>query len=196
MAMGQAQEVWSGVTSRIDRRIRLIRRTTPGPVLVRSAAAAGALVALLVALPPSAVEAPPVLGLAVLCAAGVGLFPRTRWTTVTAALAIIAWVYSTLLDGDHLVLWRVLVLSTGLYVAHTGAALGSVLPHDAIVSPGVLTRWAVHTGAVLAVSLGLGLGALVVAERLSVVSTLVAPIVGITAVAGLVVLLAWQWRRR
>jgi len=94
MVMGQAQEVWSGVTSRIDRRIRLIRRTTPGPVLVRSAATAGTLVALLVALPPSAMETPAVLGLAVVAAAGVGLFPRTRWATVTALLALIA-VYDT-----------------------------------------------------------------------------------------------------
>lgn len=196
MVMGQAQDVWSGLASRIDRRIRLIRRTTPGPIVVRGAASAGALVALVVALPPSAVEAPAVLGLAVLCAMGVGLFPRTRWTTVTAALAIIAWIYSTLADGDQLVLWRVVLLAAGLYVAHTGAALAAVLPHDAIVAPGVLTRWAVRTGAVLVVSLGLGLGALVVAQGLQPASTLIAPVAGLAAVAGVTVLLAWMWRRR
>jgi hypothetical protein len=196
MAMGQAQLVWSGVTSRIDRRIRLIKRTTPGPVLVRSAATAGALVALLVALPPSAMEAPAILGLAVLAAAGVGLFPRTRWTTLTVLLAIIAWVYSTLLDGDQLVLWRVVVLTAALYLSHTSAALAAVLPHDAIVSPGVLTRWALRTGAVLVVSLGIGLGALVVAQGMHVVSTLVAPIAGVAAVAAVTVMLAWLWRRR
>jgi hypothetical protein len=196
MVMGQAQEVWSGVTSRIDRRIRLIRRTTPGPVLVRSAATAGTLVALLVALPPSAMETPAVLGLAVVAAAGVGLFPRTRWATVTALLALIAWVYSTLVSADQLVLWRVVVLAVGLYVAHTGAALAAVLPHDAIVSPGVLTRWALRTGAVLGVSLGLGIGALVVAHGLHVRSTLFAPVVGVAAVAAVAGVLAWMWRRR
>jgi hypothetical protein len=196
MVMGQAQDVWSGLASRIDRRIRLIRRTTPGPIVVRAAASAGALVALVVALPPSAVEAPAVFGLAVLSAAGVGLFPRTRWTTVSAVLTVIAWVYSTLADGDQLVLWRVVALAAGLYLAHTGAALAAVLPHDSIVSPGVLTRWAMRTGAVLVVSLGLGLGALVVAQGLRANSTLIAPIVGLAAVAVVTVLLAWMWRRR
>jgi hypothetical protein len=195
-ARAQAQEIWSGVTSRIDRRIGLIRRTTQGPVMVRASAGVGAATALLVSLPSATVQAPAVLGLVVLCAVGVALFPRTRWTTVVALLAVIAWVYSTLLDGDQLALWRVVVLAAGLYLAHTGAALAAVLPHDAIVSPEVLTRWVLRTGAVLGVSLVMGLGALVVAERLRVVSTLFAPILGLAAVAALAAVLAWQWRRR
>jgi hypothetical protein len=149
-----------------------------------------------VALPSTVLEIPAVLGLSVLIALGVGLFPRTRWTTVAAVLTVLAWLYSTLADDGQLALWRVLVLTAALYVAHTGAALAAVLPHDAIVSPDVITRWLLRTGAVLAVSLVLGLGALVVAEQLRVVSTLIAPIAGVAAVAALAAVLAWQWRRR
>jgi hypothetical protein len=192
----QAGAVWAGVTSRIDRRVRIIRRTTPGPVILRTVAAVAALVALLVALPPSAVRQPAALGLCVVLVAGIGFFPRTRWVTLVIALGILAWIYSTLVDSGQLSLWRLVTVTAGLYTAHTGAALASVLPHDAIVAPGVLARWGLRTGAVLGVSIAVSLSALVVAERITTVSTLVAPVLGVIAVAGVTVVMVWLWRRR
>jgi hypothetical protein len=192
---GQAAEVVAGVSSRIDAWGRRVRRTSVGPAVVRLCAAGAGLVALLVAIPSQVLTVPGVVGACFLVALGVGVAPRSRWVTVVVLLAAAAWIYTTLAYGEQLVLWRLAVLTCATYTMHTGAALAATLPYDAIISPGVLTRWVTRTAAMLGVGLTLGVGAFAVADRLHAVSTVVAPVLGLLAVAGVTVLLAWQWRR-
>jgi hypothetical protein len=189
-------ETWDGVVGWFESMVRKIRRTTAGPVLARSAVTTAALVAELVVLPPSvALSAAGFLG-CVTIALGAGLAPRSRWVTMVALLTVAGWLFTTLAHGGELVLWRLVTVTAGLYVMHTGAALAAVLPYDAVVSPGVLVTWLVRTATVLVASLAVGLITLIISTRLHAVSALAAPIIGVAAVAGLTLLLAHRLRRR
>jgi hypothetical protein len=81
-----------------------------------------------------------------------------------------------------------------LYVAHTGAAVAAVLPHDALASTAVATRWLVRTGAVLAVSLALGVGAILASAVLPGQPSLLIPLLGMGAAIGVSGLIAWLLR--
>ena len=52
-------------------------------------------------------------------------------------------------------------LAAALYLQHNLSALAAVLPYDAIIGPGVLLRWLARAGAVVALTAGLALFAVV-----------------------------------
>jgi len=129
-------------------------------------------------------------------ALGAALAPRSRWVTMVALAAVGGWVVTTTFMDRPVTLWRVSLLGAALYLMHTGAALAAVLPYDAVIAPGVLVRWWRRAAAVIGLSLVVGVSALIVAERLTSVATLAAPIVGIAAATCLAVTLVALVRRR
>ncbi|MCI0689036.1 MAG: hypothetical protein L0Y54_17660 [Sporichthyaceae bacterium] len=183
------------VRGRFTELVRQVRRSTPGPAVVRAVTGLAALVALGVAAPL------PVLlsskaALLVPIALGAGVFPRTRWVTGVALLAVAEWVAATVGFGEAVQLGRVALLASSLYVMHSGSALLAVLPYDCAVPSGVLLRWAGRVFAVLLVSLGLGLGGMELVGQLPAVRTVAGTIIGSALAAGLAGLLAWHLRRR
>jgi hypothetical protein len=174
-----------------------VTRTAPGPAAVRIIAAAAAFGAQLVSLPTT-------VGLgrysilaqtaAVLFAAAVGRYPRGRWAGAVALMCIGAWVVASVGYGDTPSLVRVGALAGLLYVMHSAAALAAVLPHDCVVPPGVLIRWVMRQGIVLAAGLAVGLGGLVVARQIHAVPTVAGAVVGALLAASLAGALAWQAR--
>lgn len=190
------RETWEGIVGWFESLGRKVRRTTSGPVIVRLAVTAAALLALLAALPASVALTAAGIAASLTVALGAGLAPRSRWVTLVALVTVVAWLFTTFAYGGELVLWRLVTVTVGLYTMHTGAALAAVLPYDAIVSPGVLLRWLARTGMILGAGLAVGFVALVVSARLQAVSAVAAPIVGVAAVAGLTLVLAYHLRRR
>jgi hypothetical protein len=188
------REIGPGLLSRVVVGAQRARRVRPAPLLVRLTAAAAAFAALVLALPIEAVAA--WAGLLVPIALAVALFPRTRWVTLVALLVAGGWLVTTLAFSEPVRAWRLGALMVALYVMHSGAALGAVLPHDGAVAPGVLLRWAGRTGTVLAASLVVGLGGLLASAVLPSARSVVGPIVGSAVAAGLAFLLAWHLRRR
>jgi hypothetical protein len=193
--VGDLRLAAEAVRSWIADSIQMARRATAAPTLVRLTAAAAALVSLGVALPTSMVFSRSVLLLAPL-AVGVGLFPRTRWTSLVALLAVVAWLVTTLARQNTVTLWRTVLLAGGLYLMHAAAALAAMLPYDAVVAPGLLVRWLIRVVLVLIASLGVAVSGMVVVGELQAVRTLAAPIIGSAIAAAIAGLLAWQIRRR
>jgi hypothetical protein len=193
--VGDLRLAAEAVRSWIADSIQMARRATAAPTLVRLTAAAAALVSLGGASPTSMVFSRGVLLLAPL-AVGVGLFPRTRWTSLVALLAVVAWLVTTLTGQNTATLWRTVLLAGGLYLMHAAAALAAMLPYDAVVAPGLLARWLIRVVLVLIASLGVAVSGMVVVGELQAVRTLAAPIIGSAIAAAIVGLLAWQVRRR
>lgn len=175
--------------------IRRVRRTQPGPALLRLVAGLGAAGALAVGAPHSVVASPQA-GLLVPFAAGVMLFPRTRWVGITAALAIGLWLLDSITFHGEPPLWRTGLLAAGLYLMHSAAAHAAVLPYDASVSREVLLRLGVRVGGVIVVSVGVALAGMAVIGRLPVQHSIIGPIAGSAVAAVLVGVLAGQLRRR
>ncbi len=189
------RSVGAGVRDRAVDFLTMVRRTAPGPAVVRLCAAVAAAGALIVAAPSPLRTASWMPGFLVV-AAGVGFLPRTRWTTIVILLAVTEWLVSTIGNGDPVTLVRTGVLAAALYATHSAAALAAVLPYDAIVAPGVLLRWLARTGAVVVCSLAVALGGMAVLQQLRPAPTLVAPMIGSMVAAALAGLLAWHLRRR
>jgi hypothetical protein len=185
----------ASMRTRIADWMRQLQRTKPGPALARLIAGVSALAACVVVLPLAVLVSAKAL-VVLPMALGVALWPRTRWVTVVAVACTLAWLLFTLSGDMTADTVRVVVLAGALYLMHTGAALAAVLPYDCVVSPGVLVRWGRRVGAVLAVSLGLGLAGLLGTAYLEGARSVIGPIVGSAVVACLVGLLAWQARRR
>jgi hypothetical protein len=174
------------------------RRVTPVPTAVRVSAIVAALTAALLALPigvvisgdprPAVILAP-----AAIC---VGVLPRSPWVTFYAGVVVALWLYTTLGLGEPVHAWRVGALTAALFLMHSSATLAAVLPHDAVVAPGVLARWVRRAGAMLGVGLVLGLGGMAAADALPDARSLVGPIAGSLVAVGLAGLLAWHLRRR
>ncbi len=191
--------VAEGIRSRISYYAAQSRRTTPGPVLVRSVAAVSALGALALAIPSSVLSSSDLSRTTVVllpAALGVGLFPRTRWVTLLALFAAGCWLVSTIGFGDPVEVERVGLLTIALYVMHSASALAAVLPYDGVMETGVLLRWARRLVGVLAASVAVGLGGMVLAGQLPQARSVAAAIVGSVVAAGLTGLLAWHLRRR
>jgi hypothetical protein len=195
MTESNLRERAAGIRSRVVHVIGQAGRISAGPAVVRLIAAVAALVALMLSVPTEYGLAARLSLLAVPVAAGVGLFPRTRWVTVVAVVAVLAWLTSTIGFDDAVALWRVALLAAALYLMHAAAAMAAVLPHDSIVPGRILVRWAGRVGAVLGVGLVLGVGGMAIVSQLSPVQSLVGPIVGSLVAAGLTGLLAWHLRR-
>ncbi|GAA1746219.1 hypothetical protein [Luedemannella helvata] len=188
-------EVLGGLRLRLRHTGRAVRRTAAGPALVRGVTAGFAVVAMLLALPRPVAASPWAWGVVVVLAAAVGLAPRSPVVTVVVLLIAVAWLAATLAYGEEPTLWRLIAVAATLYPVHTGAALAAVLPYDAVVAAGVLRRWAVQTAAVLGAGVAFAVGGVLLAARVGGWSALVAPIVGLLAVAALAVMLAWLVRR-
>ncbi|GAA1794271.1 hypothetical protein GCM10009682_15070 [Luedemannella flava] len=190
------EEVLGGLRARTHATSRAVRRTAPGPALVRGLAGAFAVAVLLLAAPEPFVEVPWTWGIAVVLGAAVGLAPRSSVVTLVVLLVAVAWLTSTLVYQEPAPLWRLILVAAAIYPVHTGAALAAVLPYDAVVAPGVLSRWAGQTAAVLAGGVGIAVGGVLLASRVAGWSPLVAPILGLLAIAALAVVLAWLVGRR
>ncbi|WP_439957798.1 hypothetical protein [Micromonospora echinofusca] len=185
--------------SAINDRIRTVSvavaRITLIPLLVRVGVFATALTSFVLAYPTRILFDRP--GLLLLIAAILSaVAPRRRWPTVAVLVAVAGWLLSTSWYGEPVALWRLLGLATLLYLTHTLAALAALLPHDAVVSPDVPTRWLLRA---LGVSLaGAVLSVLLMsftasdADRAGLVSALV----GLGVAVLVATLLGWLFRRR
>jgi len=122
----------------------------------------------------------------------VALFPRTRIVVISLFAIALIW----LAFGGSPSSWRILTFAALLYLAHASAALAAVLPHDCVVSPAVLIRWAIRTLGVIAASLLLGEVALAVLGRLPTASSAIGPAIGAFIAAAIAGLLALQARQR
>jgi len=111
-------------------------------------------------------------------------------------LTVLVWLITTAVYDAPIDPLRLVGLTGSLYVAHTAAAFAAVLPYDAILSAVALGRWAARVGAVVGVSLALGLAGLAAADLLGGLASIVVPLIGISGGIGLVALMAWlYWRR-
>jgi hypothetical protein len=179
-----------------------VRRVAAGPALLRLTAALAALVALITALPLDQVLAAPLSvplrigGAAVAVSVAVGVLPRTRWVSLVALGVIALWLIATIGFGVTASVARVGLLAAALYLMHAAAAFAAALPYDCVIAPEVLLRWVRRVTSVLGLSLLTGLGLMGLAGKLPAARSVVGPIVGSIAAAGLAGLLAWHLLRR
>jgi hypothetical protein len=172
-----------------------LRRTAPGPALVRLIAAGAALAGFVAAVPGPMARSAALVPLAVV-AAGVGLFPRTRWVSLTMLATVGAWVVNSIENEVSWFAVRAVAIMVALYVTHSAAALAAVLPYDAVMTAGMVTRWALRVGAIVSVSLVLAVSAVLLLAVVPVESSVVGPIAGAVTAAALAGLLVWSLRRR
>lgn len=140
-----------------------VARTTLEPLLVRVGVFAAGLAGLLVAAPSGL--PPAVLAALAGSAALPALAPRGPFVTLLVLAAVTGWLLDTGVSviagtgagGQVPQPGRLLLLAGLLYLVHTLAALAAALPHDAVVSPEVPTRW-----------LGRALGVILAATVLSI----------------------------
>ncbi len=142
-------QLWAGVEGRIDQATRMYKRAALGPALVRLVILVAASAALFLAFP---VE--PALQCAIIVPI---LFPRTFLTTAFILLTVLLWLVSTGVAPDRISLWRVCALAIALYVVHIGAALASVLPFDAVLTPGLFRPWLLRILLVSVLTVAVGL---------------------------------------
>jgi hypothetical protein len=180
---------------RIDRAKRITARATAWPLAVRLSVFAAAMLAQVFVYPTSLLLDPPVvlfLLLAVLPAA----WPRTAAVSVFWLVTVTGWILSTTVYGGTATLTRLLGLAVTLYVVHTGAALATVLPYDAVVEPVVVARWMLRAAAIIAVGVGGTVAGMYAIVDLSARTYLAATLIGFVPVVALAWLLATQFRRR
>ena len=188
---GLLTQVQAGIAARVAR----MRRTTPGPLLVRVGLFVLAQLGLLLAWPVT-MWAGPAFGGFVALALLPALFPRSPLTTAYLLTALVGWLVSTTVlraAPNFLVL---VPLAAILYLVHTLAALAAVLPYDAVVAPGVLLRWVGRAGRVLLLTVALALFVVVVPAYLGGQTYLVASLLGLAVMAATVAYLARLVRRR
>jgi hypothetical protein len=189
----------SGVVDELAERVagtvRRIRRTTPGPLLVRLGLFVAAVLAQVVAWPQAVTVGPAFLVFLVL-ALLTTFFPRGLVPTLYLLVTLAGWLGNTVLAGLAPDLPDLLLLAGTLYLVHNLAALAAVLPYDAVVAPGVLLRWLGRAGVVLALTAVLGLFAAVVPAYLGDHTYLLASLLGLALMAVTVAYLARLVRRR
>jgi hypothetical protein len=170
-------------------------RVTPGILLVRGAVLAFAVAALLVAFPAEMLSRPPAAAVVVVLSAAPALAPRTRVTTAVLLAAVAGWLAATTAYGEPVTLTRLVALACLLYLVHTTTALAATLPYDTVVSPAVLVHWLARAVAVLVVTAGFAVAAVVGVRAAGGGAYLIASIAGLLLVAALTALLAAQHRR-
>lgn len=190
-----AREVVTEARTRVDETVTRIRRTTPGPLLVRVGLFVAALSGLVLAWPLDVTIGPAFLAFLVV-AALTALLPRGPMPTLYLLVALVGWAVSTIVLAANPDFLGLVLLAAALYLTHNLAALAAVLPYDAVVAPGVLVRWLARTGVVLAMTAVLALFAVVVPVYLGQHSYLVASLLGLALVAVTVAYLARLVRRR
>lgn len=136
------------ITGRFRRLQTTVTRATMIPLLIRVALFAAFLAAMGFAFPPALFFGRTVAALVVVAALP-ALAPRGATTTLLVVAIVVGWVIVTAESVEGIALWRLLGLSTTLYLAHTLAALAAVLPSDALVATEVLARWVARAAAVV-----------------------------------------------
>ncbi len=184
-------ELWR---ERLNETVAAARRTTPGPLLVRSGVFLAGMVGQLAAWPPDLVLTPAIVALIVLAALP-AFAPRGRMTTISIIVAVVGWEISSIGYGIESTFWRVLLVAAGIYLQHNLAALAAVLPYDAVIAPGVLLRWLLRAGGVLVLTAALALFA-VVAPYYLTGRYLIASLAGLALMGLLVAYLARLVGRR
>jgi hypothetical protein len=172
--------------------VRRVRRTQPGPALLRLIAGLAAVAAFVVATPIGVAHSNQAFAFTPL-AIGVALFPRTRIVTLTAIVAVLLWMIGTIGVASPSPV-QLGLLAAALYVMHSAAAVAAVLPYDAAVSRSVLLRWAGRVSAVTVTSVAVGLSMMAVVSQLPAQRSQVGPIIGAILAAVLVAILAVQRR--
>jgi hypothetical protein len=181
---------------RVDSARNRATRVTPGTLLVRGAAFAFTIAALLVAFPAQVLTVPTAAALLVVLAAVPALVPRTRFTTAVVLVAVFGWLASTTAYTEPVTLTRLVTLACLLYLVHTTTALAAVLPYDTVLSPLVLANWLARTAVVLALTTVFAVAAVTGVRATGGRAYLVASISGLLLVAALAALLAALRRRR
>ena len=178
----------------VDERVRLagdmVKRATPGPMLVRLAVWGAGVLALALAFPAKLTPDPRALAILAGLALLPTVAPRSRMVSFLIFTAIFGWVVSTLGYEEPITWLRLIGLAAALYLLHTGAALAAVLPYDTVVAPGVLVGWLLRTIGVVAVSAVLGVVVLKLTDWIGIGTSLVASLAGLAAAALLVWLIA------
>ena len=172
---------------------RVLARVAIGPFLIRGAAFVAGQAALLLSV-PSWLRIPQ-LGFAMLVLAAVAaVFPATQWVSVLEYLAVGAWFATTTLHLYEVTPTRVLGLAVAIYLHHSACALAAVVPLDGVVAPRVLLEWTLRTGAVVAVSVPLGLLVLSLTGLFGRSDWVTVPVVGLTALVLAGLSLVWLAR--
>jgi hypothetical protein len=175
-----------GFTDRIARARRIMARATALPLAVRAAIFVSALMAQAFAYPVQVLMGSSAV-LVIIVSALPALWPRTAVVTVSWVVIVTGWVLTSTLFAGVASLPRLLGLTACLYLVHTGAALATVLPYDAVVEPSVVARWALRAVLVIAAAGGASVAALSWVGRLQPRTFLVSTLVGLA----LTVLIGW-----
>jgi hypothetical protein len=189
------KEMRGELRARTQRLASMARRATPGPALVRGGVFAAGLVAFVVGWPTGFVFGRGLLA-AVLVALLPALLPRGPLPTLAILTGAAGWLAATTVYDEPLTYLRMIVVAAALYLLHTLAALAAVLPYDAIVSAGVLGRWALRAGLVIALTAAAGLFAVAVPAQLGGGRYLIASVAGLGLLLGLAAYLTSLVRRR
>lgn len=173
----------------MKRLLRSVMRTAPGPLAVRGVVFFATAVALWLAMPAAMVSLRlllPVFLLALLPA----LVPGGRVVAVAMFAVVGLWATSTLAFGEEAGVVRTFATACALYLAHSGAALAAMLPHDAIVDNQVIIRWAGRAVTVIVSSAAVAAVIVLLAPALTPTTSVLALLAGIGVAFALVALLA------
>lgn len=180
---------------RVDALVLQVRRTGPGPMLVRGGLFFTALLAQALAWPLDVTLGRAGLVMLVVAALPV-LAPRTLLVGAAILVAVVGWLASTTFYGEPVSYLRLIALAAALYGVHTLAALSAVLPLDTIVAPTVLAQWALRAGVVVGLTAVVAMFTLLVPAYVGGRRYLVASLAGLAAMIGLAGYLATLVRRR
>jgi len=180
----------------VGARIAMLRRLTPGPLLVRLALFVVGMFGLLIAWPVAVWGQGFVLVAFLLLALLPAALPRGPATTTYLLTTVAGWLVSTSYFGLPPDFLGLVLLATALYLVHTLAALAAVLPYDAVVAPAVLLRWVGRSVRVLALTVALALFLVVVPGYLGGRGYLLGSLLGLALVVATLAYLARLVRRR
>jgi hypothetical protein len=179
----------SAISGRVERARRVFGRATPMPFLVRCGIALCLVLAMSVAWPAS-IAASRYLLILFVVSVYPAFAPRGRGTTFAVLVVVGGWILDTTWYDARVALWRVLILATLIYLAHTLSALAAVLPYDAIVNVDVVGIWLGRALLVVLISAVLTVIALGLTDALAGGAFLIATIVGLAAAVGATMLLS------
>lgn len=167
----------------------VLARATPVPFLLRCGVALCGLVAMIVAWPAELVGSQYFV-LLTLVAVYPAVLPRGRGATFAALAVVAGWIVDTAGFDARIALWRVLAITTLLYIGHSLTALAAVLPYDAVVNLDVVAGWLLRAAAVVLISAVLTVVALGLSSDLAGGAFLIATLVGLAGAVGATVLIA------
>lgn len=166
--------------------MRVVGRIAVGPLLVR-AVAFGAGFAALVWTVPGWLLNPRLVAAMAVFALVTAVLPGTGWVSALEYLAVVGWLVTTTVFGDHITAAQILGLAAAIYLHHSACTLAAMMPVDGVVAPRVLLGWVLRTGTVVVGSMLAGLLVLRLPDLLGRSSAVLVPLVGLAAlvIAGL-----------